>query len=311
MGPMESNRYIVIHPRGKRQPLFWVQAGLVQTTVLQHLDREQPVYCLNRLKPDPNQRPLTFDEIAAYHIDTLRSLCPQGPYALAGYCICGTIIFGMASQLRAQGETVSALIMIDPVDPAISRAELIREPPLFRLRFHFIRVLFHLQRIKQYSAREKLAYCMGSVRGIMARLRFRRLANVRSDTAAPDKLGEVHASDMWAFSNYAPRPYEGSAVVLRPAVSPPHAYKYPNRRWAQLISGGLEIQEVPGDSNSMWVMPDAKGMSQRIDSWMARIPRIPRGTPQTGDALLPRPGRAQELERHDSSDRVMPVQDLL
>lgn len=278
--PVESERHVVIHPRGKKQPLFWVQPGLVQTTVLQEFDREQPVYFLYRFKSDPNQKPLRFDEIAAYHIETMRSLCPQGPYALVGYCVCGTIAFEMASQLRAQGERISALILIDPVDPAISRAELIQEPPLFRLRFKFNRVLFHLQKIKHYRVKDKLAYCIKSGRAIMGRLKSstaRRLSNARNDTGGrmTQSVVDVHSSDMSAFTNCVPQPYAGSAIVLRPAIRVPQADKYPNLRWKQLISGGLDIQEVPGDSDNMWLAPNAKGMAQIIDSCLARIPSLP------------------------------------
>jgi thioesterase domain-containing protein len=275
MGPTDE-RHIVIHRRGTRQPLFWVQPAREQVTVLQELDRQQPVYCLYRLKPDPSRPPLTFAEIAAYHIETIRSLCPQGPYALVGYCICGTIAREMASQLRAQGETVSALIMIDPVDPAISRADVIQEPALFHLGFTFSRLAFHLQKTKQYSAKEKLAYGMRSVRIIVDRLKSslnRRQVQTRGEAAAPltDSIGEVHAGDMFGFINSVPPAYAGSAIILRPAISPRRAYEYPNRRWAQLISGGLDVLEVPGDSDSMWLQPDAKGMAERIDSCLAGL----------------------------------------
>jgi thioesterase domain-containing protein len=287
--PVASERYVVVHRRGKKPPLFWVQPGMVQTPVVQEIDRDQPVYFLYRLQPDPSQRPLRFDEIAAYHVETLRSLFPQGPYALAGYCVCSTIAYEMASQLRAKGETVSALIMIDPVDPAITRGALVQEPPLFRLGFNFHRVLYHLQKIKRYSTRDKLAYCRKRLKVIQGRLKSsvdRRLSNTRQHTDSPmaQSAVDVHASDMYGFTNCVPQPYEGSAVLLRPSISPRNAYRYPNLRWAQLITGGLEFQEVPGDSDNMWVAPNAKGMAKIIESCLARIQSVPQpGLAQTID----------------------------
>ncbi len=258
-----------------------MQPGIVQTPVLQELDRDQPVHFLYRLQSDSGQRPLRFDEIAAYHIETLRSVFPHGPYALAGYCVCGTIAYEMASQLRAQGETVSTLILIDPVDPIITRGELIREPALFRMGFNFNRVLFALQKTKAYSTREKLAYCRHSLNIIKGRLKSsmgQRLSNTRQhkDSQFAQSVVDVHASDMYGFTNCVPQPYAGSAVLLRPSRSPRNAYKYPNLRWKQLITGGLEIQEVPGDSDSMWVAPNAKGMANVIEGCLARIsPGVP------------------------------------
>ena len=277
---MDSERHVVIHRRGKKPPLFWVQPGIIQTPVLQELDRDQPVYFLYRLQSDPGQRPLTFAEIAAYHIETLRSLFPHGPYALAGYCVCGTIAYEMASQLRAQGETISMLIIIDPVDPAVTRGKLIQEPALFQLGFNFHRVLYHLQKIKHYSTKEKLSYCKKSLKAVKGRLKSsmgRRLSNTRqhANSHMAQSVVDVHASDMYGFTNCVPQPYAGSAILLRPSVSPRLAYKYPNLRWGQLITGGLEIQEVPGDSDSMWVAPHAQGMASTIDGLLARIPSVP------------------------------------
>lgn len=273
--PIESERHVVIHRRGKKPPLFWVQPGTIQTPVLQELDPDRPVHCLYRLKSDPNQRPLKFEEIAAYHIKTLRSICPAGPYALLGYCVCGTIAYEMAAQLRAQGETVSALLLIDPVDPGITRAALIQEPALFRLRFHFMRVLFHLQKIRHYSAREKLAYIRKSLQLIGKRLKHKRETRQHADSQMAQSVVDVHVSDMYGFTNAVPQPYPGSAVLFRPSVQARDAHKYPNLRWEQLITGGLEIHQIPGDSDSMWVAPNAKGMAQSIESCLARMTSIP------------------------------------
>ena len=280
VAPIDSKRYTVIHRRGNRQPLFWVQAALVQAKVLQEIDREQPVYCLYRLRPDPDKPSLTFQEIAAYHIETMRSLRPHGPYALAGYCVCAGIVFEMACQLRAQGEAVSALILIDPLDLAVSGADVIQEPAFFRLRFNFHRLAFHLHKTSQYSAGEKFAYWMKGAKLIAGRLKSslsRRSSETGSDTtrALPQhELLDVHDSDMYGFHRWVPQPYADSAIVLRPAVSPAHAYDYPNRRWAKLIAGEADVQSVPGDSDSMWLLPDAAGMARIIDSCMIRSQRI-------------------------------------
>ena len=212
--------------------MFWVQPGSIQTPVLQELDRDQPVYFLYRLKTESNQQPLSFAEIAAYHIETLRSVSPQGPYSLVGYCICGAIVYEMAAQLRAQGETVSALIMIDPADPASSRGALVQEPALFRLGFNATRVLFHLQKIKDYSTKDKLAYGRKSLQVIRDRLKSRmgrHLSDARLHTHSQmaQSVVDVHASDIQAFARCVPRPGTGSATLLRPTIRPARAYPVP------------------------------------------------------------------------------------
>ena len=168
---------------------------------------------------------------------------------------------------------------------------MISEPALFRLRFNFSRVCYHVQKIKHYSTKDKLAYCKKSLKAIKGRLKRSmgsRLSNTRqhADSQMPQSLVDVHASDMYGFTNCVPQLYPGSAILFRPAIRARDAYKYPNRRWAQLITGGLEIQEVPGDSDSMWITPNAKGMATAIDVCLARIRafRYP-GTRKKADEL--------------------------
>src|SRR5207237_3712236 len=57
--------------------------------------------------------PYTLEEIAADHLEALRSVQPEGPYLLGGFCAGGHVAFEMARQLQAQGERVDALAIIE------------------------------------------------------------------------------------------------------------------------------------------------------------------------------------------------------
>jgi thioesterase domain-containing protein len=52
--------------------------------------------------------------MAAFHIETLRTVQPRGPYLLGGFCLGGIVAFEMARQLEAQGERVTRVVMIGP-----------------------------------------------------------------------------------------------------------------------------------------------------------------------------------------------------
>ena len=268
---MGRNRHLVVHGDGIRHPLFWIQPGLQQATLLEKLGPDQPVYCVARPMMDRTKRPLTFDEIRAFHIETIRSLQPHGPYAFAGVYTSAVIAFEVASELRRQGESISALILINPDDPAVSRTELVREPPTFRWRRNFNRVLFHLGKIKNHSIQEKLTYCNQRIQSVVGRTkksRARRAAEAaaRSGTPAIPKLRVVYDADVYALQNHVLHPYAGSGTLLRPSIKPQLAYNYPNRRWHSLFLGGLDVQEVPGDSSSMWLEDNAAMVAQRIRS---------------------------------------------
>jgi thioesterase domain-containing protein len=264
-----QNRHLIVHADGKRQPLLWLQPGLQQATVIDHLGPDQPVYCIARPTQDRSRLPLTFDEITAYHMETVRNLCPKGPYALTGTYLHATIAFEVASQLLREGELISALILINPHDPATSRTELIKEPAFFRLRLNLSRALFHLEKTRRLDAKEKVAYYK---KGILGKRQRKGNATRGSSEALGDvvntpqfpRFRNVAESDLYAFRSHVLSVCAGSAILLRPTIRPRGAYDYPNHRWAELLTKGLDIQEVPGDSSSMWVGENARVVSQKI-----------------------------------------------
>ncbi len=59
----------------------------------------------------------SLSALAAEHLEAVRQLQPAGPYRLAGYSLGGLIALEMAHQLRAAGETVEMLFLLDPMAP--------------------------------------------------------------------------------------------------------------------------------------------------------------------------------------------------
>jgi amino acid adenylation domain-containing protein len=74
---------------------------------------DSPFYVLPTLGADGDPNVWTIESMAARHLSELRKVQPHGPYRLAGFCVGGKIVLEMAQQLRAAGETVERLIMID------------------------------------------------------------------------------------------------------------------------------------------------------------------------------------------------------
>jgi amino acid adenylation domain-containing protein len=74
---------------------------------------DSPFYVLPTLGADGDPEVWTIESMATRHLSELRKVQPHGPYRLAGFCVGGKIVLEMAQQLRAEGETVERLIMID------------------------------------------------------------------------------------------------------------------------------------------------------------------------------------------------------
>ncbi len=61
----------------------------------------------------PMQIATTLDEVCEHHLATLLARQPHGPYYLLGYSLGGTLAQGIAARLRARGETVAFLGLLD------------------------------------------------------------------------------------------------------------------------------------------------------------------------------------------------------
>ncbi|VTP64983.1 Enterobactin synthase component F [Leclercia adecarboxylata] len=68
-------------------------------------------------RPGPMQQCATLDEVIEHHLATLRAQQPHGPYYLFGYSLGGTLAQGIAARLRAQGEDVPFLGLLDTWPP--------------------------------------------------------------------------------------------------------------------------------------------------------------------------------------------------
>ena len=65
----------------------------------------------------PMQTAENLDEVCEHHLATLLRQQPHGPYYLLGYSLGGTLAQGIAARLRARGETVAFLGLLDTWPP--------------------------------------------------------------------------------------------------------------------------------------------------------------------------------------------------
>jgi thioesterase domain-containing protein/acyl carrier protein len=115
---------IPLRAGGTREPLFcvhpaaglsWSYAGL-----LRYLAPDRPVYGLqSRGFTEPAATGLDIEDIVTNYLIQLRSVQPAGPYHLLGWSFGGNVAHAMAVRLRADGEEVALLAVLDayPVTP--------------------------------------------------------------------------------------------------------------------------------------------------------------------------------------------------
>ncbi len=238
---------VALQPAGSQPPFFFfhvhVEGGAFYCFNLAHtLGSDQPFYVLEPYRFDGLRIPPTPEAMAADYIQSLRSVQPEGPYFLGGFCGGGLLAFEVAQQLRAQGQEVGLLVLIEP-----------RAGPDFfrmigsRLARRFVDGLGFVLRFSQDKRLNVFLSLRNSYRLLYYKfLRPSQHPSLRLSLVPPietlrqDWIGIF----VWVFSHYVPRYYPGKIMYLwttdepsnRKVGKPGHVVK----------AEEVEIQFIPG-----------------------------------------------------------------
>lgn len=103
---------------GRGRPLFLVHGlrgdVLEFRALVSRLGGDRPVYGIQARGLDPRQSPQDrVEDMAAYYVEHLRRLQPDGPYTLAGYSFGGLVAYEMARMLREADQEIDFLGLLD------------------------------------------------------------------------------------------------------------------------------------------------------------------------------------------------------
>lgn len=279
-GDSGARRHVVINAGGGKKGLYWITPDAPQSTVFRELGRDQQVICLRAPASDPARPPPTLRDLAVFYADSIDRVSRGEPVTLVGYCIAAVVAREVAIEVRARGRVVQSLIMIDPPDAAKSRRRLVEDPLAYRVAQELRRWSFHLRKLSTRPARALYPYLRDSAQGVLKRIEYRRsgveyAAAGAGAKAMSERLADSYHVAVAAFLNATPQAYQGTAVVIRPTDVPPRAFEYANRRWLELISGGITLADVPGNSSTMWEQPTVKHLAEAILGALANGAAVP------------------------------------
>src|SRR5262245_8504619 len=109
---------VPIQPNGERPPFFCVHGAVGGVLGFRHLARymgsNQPFYAIQCVGHDGKQSPFRrIEDMAAHYLREIRETQPVGPYYLGGYSMGGIVAYEMTRQLKAAGEHVELLVLLD------------------------------------------------------------------------------------------------------------------------------------------------------------------------------------------------------
>ncbi len=287
---------VAIQPEGDNPPFFCVHGITGDILWFRELARqlapEQPFYGIQALGLDGMHEPFSdIKKMAAYYIDEVRKMQPEGPYFLGGASFGGTVALEMSRQLMAQGHRVGLLVIFDHYPPNI----------VGNVRYGIVqRLFFYLQVLRNFP---RWLYNFGQLdlAAMFARARRkititakaylnpngRRRSTVEGinaedliDYAAtlPEYRKRLIETHYRAISAYEPQPYAGRVLLFRAKARSLFQRVDPAAEWKKLVGNSLDVKDIPGSHERIFVEPNVKILANELKRNLAESIRAFRVT---------------------------------
>jgi amino acid adenylation domain-containing protein len=274
---------VAIKPGGTRPPFYIIHGVggnvLNFNRLAKHLGEDQPVYGLQSQGLDGRRAPVTrIEEMAAHYIKEIRSLQRTGPYHLGGMSFGGVVAFEMALQLRAHGEQVGLLALLDTFPLGYSELMPLTERSRQELALFTRRVRLHWENLASLSGRQKLDYAARKLRTIRRRIRSRLWGaaykffdrfGARAREHLPAVLQNVKEANFMAARDYVPKPYAGNVTLFLASDEVLADVIHPEQLWKKLALGGVEAHSIPGDHVNLIDEPHVQVLAERLRACLA------------------------------------------
>ena len=286
-----SSPLVAIQPHGSRPPLFFMHAEggnvLEYYPLSRSLGTDQPFYALqsellNGHGPASAPR---LEDMAARYIREIRTVQPTGPYFLGGWCLGGYLAYEAAQQLRAQGEEVALLAMIQTAFGDYGR----RRPGVtffHRLLYRLIKrvdlewsnvtALAPSARVPHLASRAKRLFTIAQLQTeAMIDMMDSWLAgfNRRDWHSLAYRLEAVGKHHVQAALSYRPKPYPDKVTLFRATKQPLDIVPDQTMGWGPLLNGALEIHDIPAHHQNIMIEPRVRVLAQQLAACVDRARR--------------------------------------
>lgn len=255
---------------GQRPPLFLAPPGASTVLRFNHLVRQLdaawPVYGLAYRGMDGQAEPHDrLEQMAAYHLEEMRKLQPRGPYFLAGICFGSHLMFELARQLRASGEEVALLAVLDAAPPANGPDWDFEHMAWYvpRERYHRVR------RIREEWQRGHLLRTLWSVAQYTVEQNWRYYTEPIWRRSRPAFHAHARAEHF-----YRAAPFDGRLALLQSEEL--QARKNFTARWRSLAAGEFEHEVIAGSHRQTLLQEPYAGhlaetLSRTLNQTAARL----------------------------------------
>jgi amino acid adenylation domain-containing protein len=275
--------YAVINPAGRQTPVFFfhgdfVGGGFFCKTLANKIGSDRPFYAIHPHGLQGDDVPLTIEAMAESRLKTIREVRPHGPYIIGGYCNGGLAAYHAARMLRAAGEEVTVLFLLNADGINIRFQWLKRLTGMISAargederrtveRFLAVRnSLCDRETLMRYYAHTAAGLLKQPLRVQAQRVWHKACRVLRRRTLLPRFMSGGKGSTMeadagpipegplgdaygFAIGSFVPEPYGARVTVLWPKDEPRPSSRGTGTGWDKSCAQ-LEVIEVPGHHHS-------------------------------------------------------------
>ena len=286
---------VPIQSGGSRFPLFLMHSHggnvLEYYPLVSHLDKDQPVYALQARGLDGRiVTGQSMEQMAAAYVQEMKTLQPEGPYFLGGFCLGGLLAMEAAQQLTAAGDEVGLVIMIQTTHPAASRFKpgttaLQRWRYRATKRFDLERELLRQAGTSYFVERGRRLRDVFRSRIALAFNGFRQSpSGQHTNLSMPYVLEALGIEHDRVFEEYVPRPYYGNTVLFRASKQMRGLIADATYLgWQETFGGEFSVYEMPGHQQTMLTGANARHVAHALAEHLraAQMRCLERGSSDT------------------------------
>lgn len=267
--PIQANGH------SNRKPIFFIHGAggniLIYRDLAKYLGPEQPVYGLQSQGLDGKQSyHINIEDMACHYIREIKSIQPEGPYMLCGYCMGGSVALEMAQQLHGKGDQTSLLALLETYN--FSKIGPTRW--VDNIHLYLQKLEFHLKNFLLLSKYNKIKFCHEKAKIVKSRS---KVWSGMMKTKVYDVLNidmkngydrntifyEIWENNDLASLNYIPRPYPGKITQFIPLKEYAHHIDL-EPGWEKLAEGGVETYKIKAYPAGMLVEPFVKSLADTL-----------------------------------------------
>ena len=264
---------VTIQPHGDRPPLFCVHPVggnvLCYSQLASAVGDLQPIYGIQARGVDGQDEPTdSIETMVEEYLEAVRSVQPEGPYCFVAWSSGGVVAYEMARRLRAQGQPIGLLALLDSYAPSLldfdasDEAAVLIELIGFLDRFYGLKIEISYDELASRDSAERLLW-------LHQRMQDAGFVPADVDQESIGRFLNVCKANLRALQDYDAEACELNAVLFR-AEDPSgrsHSIGDASRAdlgWLPILGDAIEIVEVSGNHVTMLTGDHVKRLAEQL-----------------------------------------------